>query len=1652
MGKRITSFILSAAMLAGNMVSPMKAYADEAYTETGQAQAESSAGDMQLQIGLTETPDEASGTAADAAGSSGNSGGDVAGTATTQQTEAPDFKLVLPETDALDLVYDQAHFSSTEKNSDGKIMDTILLYKAGEEVSLDVTARNGFSIDKIQFVDRENVNPDTDKVNVDFKEYQYTWKDEDTLVFQMPDTDIWMRAETHQNQTEAASQTEPANAGAGSASSAGGTANNAAEDSSVGEGASNQTGSTAEAGQEAGTAQADGASAEGSDTSDNAQESNASDSNASAETSDTSSVIEADGFPSQGAIIKLDELTIGIDRTELDPAEKFADVTYPQDTCKSTLISSEVKFGTPGLYPVVYRVNESTTGKDWYVVQPVRVSEAREAKTQSDSQNNAQDSSASGADADGDDENADGSSDDGDVPLTEEAVETEIASPETETELLNIAGELQDNEAAETEADTEAETEAETSADIYQVILKSDSGLNATLDHEDGIYHAGETVVVRSDIDAAQMDVAAWKTVNHNTNDTGDYCEVTLNSKDNSCSFIMPEEDVELTVTQIGTATVEKQNTVMAAAKAAVSTGEITVSAEDRTASADMTADAKVSAAVEVNESVKTMAEDDNDGSWDDQTDVEAGSYYYHTDGDYTGHVFNNDLGYGGADSYKWVRYKVDGKTYDVMAYCMQHALHSPASGTTYKKMDELDEGGDDKYLRKAMFYGYGGPGWKGTFNGYSIKAIFDKNGVGKNAREMQHYLVDYLYDGSSGFGGYLSTKAKNMLKECKSTLAKMPDPAAMELLPSMSVTATSRTSPTFTWKANEAFTITIHLENGVSLANETTGKTGTGNVTVVGGQKFHLLATASDTSKLNGKYAITSNYPLNFHAMVLKLQNAQDIGFGYYTTSTPIHMEVEWPTTHPVSVKKVSADPAKTQSNPNYSFKGATFVLKNSTNSYTFVCKEDGSSDAQNVEIGTYTLSETKTPAGFKPMSPATKSITVDKDMVIEIADEPTTHPVTVKKVSSDPAATTSNSNYSFKGAQFTLTGYGKTYTFTCEADGTSDTVQVPIGTYTLQETKTPTGYKSMNPSTKTITVDKTMTIEVADEPETHPVKVKKVSANTDVTANNGMYSFDGATFELTGYGHTYKFTCGADGLSNEVPVPLGDYTLKETSTPAGYKPMNPATQTVTVDSDKTITVSDEPITATLSTLLQKVHDGYATTAPMAGAQFAVKYYDSTSVNGDPTRTWYIETKEEKAGDGSSIYTAKLDSAHLISGKQNSKLYADNVLPLGFVTVEEIQAPAGYEKNTGIFSMKITQSGDHAVITSTSDKGSTATFDQTPTKELFDVQETPTFGDLKIRKQDADLGSIPSGDTSLENAEYEIVNESGYEVCSKADLNHAYKDGEVVTTIRTDKNGVAQTTGQFLQVGKYLVREKTPSEGMTKSDKVFHLSVQDKNTADYTADPDLEKPIRAGFKIRKTDLELQDGKCTLTDKTSATFRADKVTKDGNRIQGEASLKDATFDLINRSADPIAIYKDVNGNQIDKKIIQPGEKVDTFKTDENGNYQSSADFLPYGTYEIIETAASEGYNLRGKHLDETFTIRKDDADKVKDLTGISAEDDVIRFDIDIHKVESELNEEDPHDKLTPMEGIQFDIYLDADMNGDKPKDGAKPYVSIKTNS
>ena len=622
-GRRITSVVLSAAMLAGNLVSPLTAYAGE-YPTGGGTEMQADAAES---LGITEpdSVDTASGQA------EMNSAGDVS---EQPDTDAPDFKITLVNEDAFGLMYDQTHFLS----EDVEKKETVLSYKEGEEVNLDVIVDPGYQLDRLKLQDEDISIRDYEKKKG--IEYPYTWKDEDTITFTMPDTDLWMKTEWHQMQEETAA-TENSDQAVNTGDTADQPANSTIEATQAGaeggnvtsdaNGTSTQLGQPAEDSGGQSDAVSDGEAAGQMDT--EAQEgTNQADAGVSeqgeaaqpdAESAVSSSDLDADGFPSQGAVIMLPELQIGIDVTEISAESKFDDVTYPQDTCTSSLIDNEVKYGTPGLYHVVYRVDEANTGKSWYTVRPVRVTEVREAETQSESSGTESSGTEKQSEDNGSEDDAD--ADPAPAEQTETILETETATEadlQFETELtagteatpgLSAETEQEPTSLEETEAETESDTEAESGT--YRVILKAGSEYNVVLDHEDGYYEAGEKVIIKSDIDAASSNIAAWRTIHHDNNDTGDYCEITYDPQDDSNSFIMPAEDVELSVSRDVIEGASPRR--MAPRKAAA-------------------------------------ADDDSDGGWNDQTDVEAGKYYYHTDGNYTGHVFNNDLGYGGADSYKW--------------------------------------------------------------------------------------------------------------------------------------------------------------------------------------------------------------------------------------------------------------------------------------------------------------------------------------------------------------------------------------------------------------------------------------------------------------------------------------------------------------------------------------------------------------------------------------------------------------------------------------------------------------------------------------------------------------------------------------------------------------------------------------------------------------------------------------------------------------------------------------------------------------------------------------------------------------------------------------------------------------------------------------
>lgn len=665
---------------------------------------------------------------------------------------------------------------------------------------------------------------------------------------------------------------------------------------------------------------------------------------------------------------------------------------------------------------------------------------------------------------------------------TEPGTETE---PETGVETGTEAEpETEDVTETETEAADETETVIQTETgqnDGYQVTIAEGEEYNIRLNHEDGRYDAGERVEFSADVpDGSLTAVAALLIQANEASDMANllYAEVTYHADSGTYSFVMPEGNISLKVF------------------------------------------------IDVAEGSIIQPAPAGTGVWEDAVGIKASTFEYYSDGMF--HPFDSVMGSGGNASYKNMRYEANGKTYKVNAYGMQQSIASPPSGITYDKLIELDEGGTDKYLRKALFYGYGGPGWGDTFNGYNIKAIMEKYGCTSEIRDMQHYLVSYLYGGKSGLGGTLSVEAKDMLKEIRAALSKMPDPGAMKLLPGLSVKAAGTKTGTFTWKANKAFTITLHLENGVSLINETTGTVLEGNVTVKGGEKFYLVATTDNTGSLKGNYAITSNYPLDYHAMLLKLENSQDIGFGYYTDSAGLSLSVEWP-------EQVSTNMSATEEIQRQEIVVPVYG---------------------NYQENDYSVAETKPavePTALENAEPSTEDATETEK------EEPQEHIIKV-----EISITDIMDSKEIPGTMLAVYDKDGKMVESWISKGSPHRIEnLPIGRYILREMQAPNGYLAAED----------VEFEVMDTGETQKVRMKVARPAgrliLKVTEQDSQEPLEGAVFELKEKESgkiAARLVTDQEGIAKNENLPtaiykdgkfvnLIEYVLVETKAPKGYE-----------------------------------------------------------------------------------------------------------------------------------------------------------------------------------------------------------------------------------------------------------------------------------------------------------------------------------------------------------------------------------------------------------------------------------------------------------------------------------------------------------------
>lgn len=1139
-------------------------------------------------------------------------------------------------------------------------------------------------------------------------------------------------------------------------------------------------------------------------------------------------------------------------------------------------------------------------------------------------------------------------------------------SPEDAPETLEEPEETEEPEEEEAEEFSDEETEDGS----HQVDIVQGNEFNIELDHEDGRYQTGETVNFSGDIPQGSLIAVGTSLVEANqTENTEDllYAEVSYDEGTNSFSFEMPEDDVALSV--------------------------LYDQAEG---------------------GISTMAASDGD-LWDDSTDIEANTYYYYSDGKL--HPFDSVMGQGGNDSYKYIRYKAGRKTYTVYAYCMQHSKQSPPSGTTYKNMVELDEGGDDRYLRKAMFYGYGGPGWGGTFNGYNIKSIMEKYGCSSETRAMQHYLVDYLYDGESGFGGSLSTTAKNMLKEIKAALAKMPDPTTMELTPGLSASANGNQSPTFTWKANAAFVITIHLENGVSLVNETTGKTGTGNVSVKGGEKFHLEATTQNIGSLKGKYAITSNYPLNFHAMLLKLANSQDIGFGYYTDTLELNLEVDWPDEATVKIIKkdkgsnallagavygIYADEACTKlikKMPATNAKGESEVKITKTQDTVYLREISGPSG--------YVLDTKAYGVKLVVGQTASKNLT-DKEQKGALTIYKEGEVLTGATVTED-GVTFAYEKRKLKGAVYSvyagadIKAADGTLIYKKGAlvkdnlvtgdDGSVTLKDLYLGTYTVTETKAPDNYVCKGESKTVELVYAGQTVEVQtvsatflNERQKAAVRVEKQDEETKNPLSGGIYGLyaaedikvDGKTVVPKGT-LIEKATTGADGKASykaELPINYS-YSIREIQAPELYLRNSEDTYTFTFkftnDKEEKVnfshTFTNKRVNATIDLVKEDSETGNSAQgdAVFEGAIYGL--YAREDINHPDGRSGVLYKKDEQVA---TLTTDKEGKASV------SNLY------LGKYYLKEITPPVGYLLDEEEHDVNCNYEGDQVETVKRN----------TVSKEDVIKQPFQLIKAADNDKTDADLLK-GAGFSAYLISSLTVKDDGSYDFTNATPIVLT-EDGK--TEMFTDERGYACSIP--IPYGRYIVRETTTPHNFMPVDD-FIVTVTENSSTPQVWRVLLDDEFKAKFKIVKQDDETKQ---------------------------PVLLANTEFKMYDLDAKKYVEQVTTYPNTVVHK---------SYFTDENG-YLILPESLKCGNYRIEEVRAPDGYTQNTQYVE--IKVDKNTAYQMDSVSGdaiitVTYENHPVKGKLVIHKSGETLKsfKKDFVYEEASLEGAEFEIYAAEDI-------------------
>ena len=584
------------------------------------------------------------------------------------------------------------------------------------------------------------------------------------------------------------------------------------------------------------------------------------------------------------------------------------------------------------------------------------------------------------------------------------------------------------------------------------------------------------------------------------------------------------------------------------------------------------------------------------------------------------------------------------------------------------------------------------------------------------------------------------------------------------------------------------------------------------------------------------------------------------------------------------VSFQKQSANAAITSENDTYRLDGATFDIFENAGGIrvaTIKMDENGRAQATLLPNTAYYLVETKAPAGYIPRSDRIAFSTSNDGGNVVIDEQPGTITLRIAKVD---AATGAGPQVgaSLAGAEFTCVSQstpGWTHTLTTDEDGWAILTDIPLGTFTIYESRAPEGYLPSDETwSYTIGADQLGDVGVVElerripnTPIAFDLEISKFKdyGNSDgsgieqpaegvvfeVVSNTSQQVVGTLTTNIYGFAST-KDQAGAwfgaggrpDGVSGTIPYDRAGYTVREVAgtVPDGFKQAGEWTITAEQISDGAelqYIVDNHALSTHLQIVKRDAQTGSA--VPLAGFTFQL-------LNGN--REPISQTSWHPAHTVMNTFT---------SDETGTVTLPESLNP-GTYYIREISAKEPYLV------------GEDLEITIPADMNLTPV-------AVASFNDDAATGSIEIVKNDTVDGHALAGAVFDIRAAGDIVRPDGSIVAL---------DGETVTTITTDERGFACANHLSLGCGtvNYKVIEAQAPEGylLDQSTHAVKLSYTDQETPVINVHLDVSNDYTK-IDISKVDLtgnqEVEGARLSLHDADGTEIDAWTSSDKPHRIE-----------------------------------------------------------------------------------------------------------------------------------------------------------------------